>query len=208
MKTIAIMLILVAFWCVGLLAFTSRVAQSTPADEPPQSDGVVAFTGLSDARITAAMKLLETGKARRMLVSGVNPQASRADIRGVAKATRRFYDCCVDLGFEATNTVGNGRETAAWARAKGFHTLIVVTADYHMPRAMLELRAALPEAELTPYPIRTSEIDARHWWRTQDGARRMILEYCKYLVILARESVASLGSRPHAAPSPSTETST
>ena len=33
--------------------------------------------------------------------------ATRADInKGVAKATKRFYDCCVDLGFEATDTVG------------------------------------------------------------------------------------------------------
>jgi uncharacterized SAM-binding protein YcdF (DUF218 family) len=199
MRAIAILLILAMFWGVGLLAFAARVQQSTPAAEPPVSDGVVVFTGLSDERITAAMKLLETGKARRMLISGVNRQASRADIRGVAKATRRFYDCCVDLGFRAQNTVGNGRETADWARAKDIHSLIVVTADYHMPRAMLELHSALPEAELIPYPVPTSEVDARHWWRGQERARRMMLEYTKYLAILAREAVLSLGPRDHKA---------
>jgi uncharacterized SAM-binding protein YcdF (DUF218 family) len=199
MKSATILLILLALWCAGLLAFAARVERSTPAADPPVSDGVVAFTGPSDERITAAMKLLETGKAKRMLISGVNPQASRADIRGVAKATRRFYDCCVDLGFAATNTVGNGRETADWARAKGYHTLIVVTADYHMPRAMLELHAALPEAELTAYPVRTGELKARRWWRNEEGARRMVVEYSKYLAILAREAVLSLGPRPHPA---------
>ena len=60
-----------------------------------------------------------------------------------------MFDCCVDLGFTAANTLGNARETAEWARAKGYSALILVTADYHMPRARLELRAAMPEADIS-----------------------------------------------------------
>jgi uncharacterized SAM-binding protein YcdF (DUF218 family) len=143
------------------------------------------------------MRLLETGKARRMLISGVNPQASRADIRGVAKATRRLYDCCVDLGFQALDTVGNARETARWARAHHDRSLIVVTSDFHMPRAMLELRAASPDVRFEPYPVRSPELNTRRWWRSEEGARRMVLEYCKYLAILARETLLSLGPKDH-----------
>ncbi|HKT53547.1 MAG TPA: YdcF family protein, partial [Caulobacteraceae bacterium] len=144
--------------------------------------------------------LLEDGKARRMLVSGVNPKASRADIRDVAKATQRYYDCCVDLGFRATDTVGNAREAAAWARAKGFKSLIIVTSDYHMPRAMLEIHEALPEAKLTAYPIKAPDFDTSRWWESSTGARRMAVEYCKYLAILGREAFLSLGPRRHAPP--------
>ena len=198
MRSAAVLMLVLLCWGVGLLAFVGRIEQSTPAAEPPVSDGIVALTGASDARITAAMKLLETGKARRMLISGVNRQASRADIRGVAKATRRLYDCCVDLGFQAADTVGNARETARWVRSRKYQSLIVVTSDFHMPRAMLELRAALPGVRLTPYPVGSAELNARHWWRTQEGARRMILEYSKYLAILARESLISLGPKDHA----------
>jgi uncharacterized SAM-binding protein YcdF (DUF218 family) len=197
-RSAAILLLLVVLWAVGLWAFSVRVDQSTPPADPAPSDGIVALTGSSNARITAAMKLLEDGKATRLLVSGVNREASRADIKGVAKATRRYYDCCVDLGFEATDTVGNARETAAWMKAKGFRSLIVVTSDFHMPRAMLELHEALPGAKLTPYPVKTEDLDSGHWWRSGDGARRMIVEYCKYLVILAREAFLSLGPKAHA----------
>jgi uncharacterized SAM-binding protein YcdF (DUF218 family) len=197
-KSAALLVILILIWGVGLVAFAGRIADSTPPPEPPAADGVVALTGASDARITAAMKLLENGKARRMLISGVNHQASRADIRGVARATRRLYDCCVDLGFQALDTVGNARETALWARKHDYKSLIVVTSDFHMPRAMLELRAALPDVTFTPYPVRSAELNARRWWRSQEGARRMILEYCKYLAILARESVIRLGPKEHA----------
>jgi len=206
-RSAALILLLAIFWVVGLLAFASRVDHSTPAADPPQADGVVALTGASDARITAAMKLLEDGKAKRMLISGVNPQASRDDIRGVARATRRYYDCCVDLGFQAQNTVGNARETARWARLHGFTSLIVVTSDFHMPRAMLELKGAMPQGRFIAYPIVTRELDAHHWWRGKDGARRMIVEYDKFLAILFRQGLIGLGAKVHrpsvpAAPQP------
>jgi uncharacterized SAM-binding protein YcdF (DUF218 family) len=195
MRSAAVLLLLVLIWVVGLGAFAQRIDRSTPAADPPMADGIVALTGASDARITEAMKLLEDGKARRMLISGVNREASRADIRGVAKATRRYYDCCVDLGFQATNTVGNARETARWARKHDYSSMIVVTSDFHMPRAMLELKGALPHATFIPYPIRTTELDARHWWRSEGGARRMIVEYDKYLAILFREGLIGLGAK-------------
>jgi uncharacterized SAM-binding protein YcdF (DUF218 family) len=202
MKSLALVLILLMIWAVGLLAFSARIARSTPAPDPAPADGIVALTGHSNARIAAGMKLLEDGRGQRMLISGVNREASREDIRGVAKAPGRIYDCCVDLGFQAVNTVGNARETADWAREHHFRRLIVVTADYHMPRAILELHGALPEARLTPYPVATDELDAKHWWKTMAGAKRMIIEYSKYMVILAREAVLKLGPKDKSAPAP------
>jgi uncharacterized SAM-binding protein YcdF (DUF218 family) len=193
MKSAAALLVVLALWTVGLLAFASRVAHSTPAADPPISDGIVALTGASTARLTGAVHLLEIGRAQRLLISGVNRATSRADIEGVTKATRRYYDCCVDLGFRATDTVGNARETAAWAHAHGYGSVIVVTSDFHIPRAMLELGAAMPSVRLTPYPVRSADLDAAHWWRTPGGARRMVTEYCKYLAILVRELVFTAG---------------
>jgi uncharacterized SAM-binding protein YcdF (DUF218 family) len=64
-----------------------------------------------------------------------------------------------------------------------------------MPRARLELKAALPEATLSPYPVATSELRAGGWWKTELGAQRLILEYCKYLAVLARETLLGLGPK-------------
>ena len=199
MRSAAVFAMMILLWLVGLWSFSDRVDHLETPTEVAPADGVVALTGASTARLTAATKLLEDGKATRLLISGVNQKARPAEIRAVAKATVRYYQCCVDLGFSATDTVGNARETALWAHAKGFHSLIVVTSDFHMPRAMLELREALPDVQLTPYPVKTSELDADHWWRSGLGARRMTVEYCKYLVILAREALFSLGPRPQRA---------
>lgn len=198
MKTLAALLIALMIWGLGLLAFTGRVDQSTPAKEPPVADGVVALTGASNLRLEAATKLLEEGKGQRLLISGVNREATRADVQTVTKAVKPIYDCCVDLGFAAANTVGNARETAEWAKSKSYKSLIVVTADYHMPRSMLELRAAMPQVELYAYPVKT-DLNAHRWWRTSISARRMIVEYCKYLAILGREAFLGLGPKDKAA---------
>ena len=195
MKSLALFLILVMFWAVGLLAFTARIERSTPAADPATADAIVALTGNATVRITTAVKLLEQGKGERLLVSGVNRAATPADILGVSKATRPIFACCVQLGFEAADTKGNARETAAWVKHEGYRSLIVVTADYHMPRAMLELKGTMPGVELTPYPVRTEEIDARSWWRTSRQARRMLIEYTKYLAVFAREAFLSLGPK-------------
>ncbi len=195
MKSLSLFLILVLIWLAGLFAFAARIARSTPAPDPQPADAIVVLTGPSNARIIAAMKLLEDGKGGRLLISGVNRKASRADIASVAKAPGQLFNCCVDLGFSAADTIGNARESAAWARAYGFKRLIVVTSDYHMPRAILELKGALPEGQFVAYPVPTEEIDPRRWWKGGESARRMVLEYSKYLVILVRESILSMGPR-------------
>jgi len=195
MKSVALFLIVLMVWTVGLLAFAARVDRSTPADEPDPAQAIVALTGNATMRITTGVKLLELNKGKRLLVSGVNKDVRPAELQSVSKATRGVYDCCIDLGYEAADTKGNAAETAAWAKAHRYTDLIVVTADYHMPRALLELKGAMPHAQLTPYPVKTAELDAAAWWKTGHSAKRMILEYCKYLAILAREGVLGLGPR-------------
>jgi uncharacterized SAM-binding protein YcdF (DUF218 family) len=150
---------------------------------------VVVLTGASDARIATAMRLLQAGKGRRLLVSGVNPEVRRSELRELTPGSNRLFDCCVDLGFDATDTVSNAQEIAGWAEAKHFDRLIVVTSDYHMPRSLLELRGVAGGVELVGYPVRTPSLDSQRWWRSPTGARRMTVEYSKYLTVLVREGV-------------------
>ncbi|MDP1875088.1 YdcF family protein [Phenylobacterium sp.] len=206
MKTLALLFVAALIWAAGLLAFATRVEQSTPAREPAVADGIVALTGAgSNERIAAGMRLLEAGKGDRMLVSGVNREVSRADIRQLSRAAQLLYDCCVDLGFEAADTFGNAQETAGWVKARRYDSLIVVTADFHMPRAMLELGSALPGVTLQAYPVATPTLDARRWWRSAGGTRLMVMEYSKYLAILGREMVLRLGPKDNEAAKPAAQ---
>jgi len=206
MRTVLITLILLAAWASGLVAFANRVANSTPPPDPPQADAIVALTGASLIRLEAAEALLEEGLGRRLLISGVNRETTRKQVRatlitGERSTAGRAFDCCADLGFQAENTLGNARETAPWVARHHYHTLIVVTADYHMPRALLELHAAMPGVVLYPFPVATEAVDARRWWASPDDARRMVLEYCKYLVILIRNGLLSFSPARQLTPS-------
>ena len=200
MKGLALLLVIGLLWASGLFAFGARVAHSTPAPDPGRAQGIVVLTG-GPRRLEAAVELLQDRRARRLLISGVYRKATREQIRQAARAVSGpIYDCCVDLGFEAVDTVGNARETAEWARAHGYDRLIVVTADYHMPRALLEIRGAMPGVRLTPYPVATPDLDAHRWWRNRKTFRLMAMEYSKYLVIRARDAVLGLGPKDKAGP--------
>ena len=202
MRLLAAFVIAVLLWGVGLFAFADRVRAITPAPEPAAADGVVALTGPSAERINAAVRLLEQGKGQRLLVSGVNREVRREELRALTPGSSRLFDCCVDLGFDAEDTMGNAQEIAAWARAKDFDSLIVVTSDYHMPRSLLEIRGMAPEVALTSHAVRTPSLDTANWWRSPADARRMALEYNKYLVVLARETVLGLTGRGEPDPQP------
>jgi uncharacterized SAM-binding protein YcdF (DUF218 family) len=198
LRTLAALAVIGLIWASGLFAFAARVQQSTPQPEPAAADGIVALTGAnSNERIAAAVQLLAARKGRRVLVSGVNRDVSREQLRTASGTVRRLYDCCVDLGFTAADTVGNARETAEWAKAMRYQRLIIVTTDYHIPRAMLELRAVLrpPGITLQTYAVPTAALKTRHWWRSPGAARLMVVEYSKYLAILGRETVLGLGPR-------------
>jgi uncharacterized SAM-binding protein YcdF (DUF218 family) len=193
MKGLIAVGVVVLIWFLGLLAFAGIIQHERAPDPLPQADGVVALTGASNARITEAMTLLAQGKARQVLVSGVNPTVTREQLRQAMRAPKALYACCVQLGYQAEDTIGNAREIADWARRMDFRSLIVVTSDYHMPRSIMEIHAALPEVKLIPYPVATPSLDAPRWWRSAGGARRMTLEYCKFLVVAVRESILSFG---------------
>lgn len=201
MKFLSFIAILALIWLIGLFAFAERVRGYAPAEEPARADAIVALTGPSAERVNAAIRLLEQDKGKRVLVSGVNREVRREELRALTPGSNRLFNCCVDLGFEAEDTIGNAQEIAAWARSKDYDSLIVVTSDYHMPRALVEIRSAARGVTLIPYAVETPSLDDSRWWRAAVTARRMTLEYMKYLAALGRAGLNAL-SDDKAAPAP------
>lgn len=203
MRILAATALAILIWLVGLFVFADRVRGYAPAAEPGRADAIVALTGPSAERVNAAVRLLEQGKGERLLVSGVHPDVKKAELQAVSPGSVDLFACCVDLGFQAENTSGNAHEIAEWARGRSYGDLIVVTSDYHMPRALAEIRGAAPGLRLTPYAVETPALDDRDWWRSSHTARRMALEYMKYIVVLARETVRGLTGRMRSGQAPS-----
>jgi uncharacterized SAM-binding protein YcdF (DUF218 family) len=184
----------------GFVWFTHEVARVEPDDA--RAEGMVALTGGAH-RVADAVALLAQGRARRLLVTGVNPGTTRADIARTVGANARLANCCVDLGYQAMNTIGNAVETREWVEEHGFRSIIVVTSAYHMPRTLAELRRQLPRVTLVPYPVVSDNVRLDRWWLDPASARLLASEYAKLVVTLARgviaiggQAAASLGPGP------------
>ena len=186
---------LLAF-AVGFVGFAQGVVDAAPPPDA-KADGIVALTG-GAARIDGALQLLAEGRAGRLLISGVNPSVT-PDIlaKTVTSSEKSTMDCCVDLGHDARDTIGNAAETRAWAIDKGYSSLIVVTSDYHMARSMAELETALPEMRLIAYPVSNPELHLSRWWSDPDAFGLLMREYVKYLSTKARLAVAATAAAGH-----------
>jgi len=145
----------------------------------------VVLTGGS-ARMDAGLGLLKAGKGKRLLISGVNPAARLNDLQHVTGGDSTLFNCCIDLDRVALNTIGNAQESAKWAAANTFGSIIVVTNNYHMPRSLLEMRRILPNAELKAYPVVNTPLTGTTWLEDADAMRVLTIEYAKYVAALLR----------------------
>lgn len=178
-------------WLGGLLAFAASLPRQV--DDPDRAtDGIVVFTG-GAARLDAGLELLAAGKAKRLFVSGVHPGTSKGALRQLSGPEARLIDCCVDLGFAAANTFGNAIETADWVRANEYRSLRIVTANYHMPRSLIELRRRLPGVELVPYPVFPAQFKLAEWWAWPGTAYLLAEEFDKYLAALVALRLEEIG---------------
>ena len=169
-----VILAAVNVYLAGFLLFVTRLPQAPAA---ARADGIVALTG-GGARLDTAVALLEHGAAKRLLISGVDMETRKETLGRMAEGGARF-DCCADIGYSAEDTHGNAEEAAEWAREHKFNSLVIVTARYHMPRAMREFSATMPGVALTAWPVES--VDVANWWRHRDTAVLLQREYIKYL---------------------------
>jgi len=139
---------------LGGFAFFAGQSRARPEMPLRPTDGVAVLTG-GPQRVEAGMRLLIAGQARWLIVSGVSPVTALEDLARNASLPAEVVEARTTLGRVATSTRGNGQEIAAWAESRGVRSLRVVTAAFHMPRALLELRRSLPGVTLVPHPVQT-----------------------------------------------------
>lgn len=155
-------------WLLGFAWF--MLSLPGPLDSR-RTDAIVVPTG-GPGRIDRGIALIKAGAARRMLVTGVAPGVRPVDLAIEYRTSPRLFACCIDLGREAVDTRSNAEETRDWVRRHGYRSVRLVTADWHLRRARLELTYALGP-------------DIRVEGDGVAGAPRFLLllaEYDKYLV--------------------------
>jgi uncharacterized SAM-binding protein YcdF (DUF218 family) len=164
---------------LGFMAFLATV--SAPPEPPTPADAIVVLTG-GARRIAAGLDLLEAGAAPVLLVSGAAPGLTRAALLRQEGREDAGLGGRVVIGRAAATTIGNAAEIAAFSGAARASRLLVVTSDYHMPRALLELRRALPSARFQPHPVAPPAGQSRRWGL-------LLAEYAKYVAAAAGVSI-------------------
>lgn len=165
-------------WALGFAAFMLSLGK--PLDGR-KTDAIVVLTG-GPGRIDRGLEVLRAGDAQRMLVSGVDPDVRPGEFAAQYRIDRKLFASAIDLGWQAVDTRSNADETAKWVQRHRYRTVRLVTSDWHMPRARLELAHALgSHVEVVGDAV-----------RGQPGLAMLLREYHKYLV---RRAALLLGAR-------------
>jgi len=179
-RIIHVTLVSLALWTGGLIWFAAQLPRSTPR-QVTTTDAIIVLTG-GTGRLETGLQLLAETRARNLFVSGV---ARGVDVAALLRIARRSPDdlaCCISVGYHANDTAGNARETAQWMRKRGFNSLHLVTANYHMPRSLLEFRRAMATIRIVAHPVFPQQFKIESWWRFPGTATLLSSEFNKYLI--------------------------
>ena len=179
-------------WVSGLAWFIAS-GLTLRDDGSAATDAVVVLTG-GRLRLEAGLQLLAAGTAKKMFVSGVNQHVDRDELLRALGPGAGRSSCCIVIGHEAADTVGNARETASWIREQRYSSLRLVTSWYHMHRSLLEFRRAMPAITIVAHPVFASHLEPERWWSWHGAAPLVVGEYNKYLAAWLRPIAAFGGT--------------
>lgn len=180
-------LLCICVWLAGLLWFINEIPVH-PASDDSHTDAIIVLTGGSH-RLEHGLYLLAHGKAKKLFISGVH---DKSDMESILRHTmapeirmkllfNRDSAQTIILGHEAENTIGNAEETRQWLQQEGYHTIRLVTSNYHMPRSLSEFRNTMPDITILPHPVFPDDFQLSSWWNHAESRRLILSEYHKLL---------------------------
>lgn len=181
---IRLVILFAAIFAFGFIIFMGLMPRPVLSSDV-SAEAIVVVTGGS-GRIATALALLDAGRAPQLFISGVGHDAKIEDVVREAGGMQReeLMHCCITLGYQATNTYENGAEIASWLKENSVDDVILVSSNYHLPRARLELMMAAPGIKITPFVTDTAT--TRRWWEKQWTTELVLGEYLKTLWALGR----------------------
>ena len=183
-KTLALLIVSFTLWFGGLVWFIEDMPQGTP-DPSLKTSAIVVLTGGKD-RISEGLELLSQNKSKELLISGVRRGASlKAIIRGSgyrgASDSRK-----IALDYKSTTTVENAQNVAKWVSQRNIKSIRLVTANYHMRRALIEFNHYLKDVNIIPHAVNPLAPVQKTWCKDYKIFCLYLNEYHKYLGAFAR----------------------
>jgi uncharacterized SAM-binding protein YcdF (DUF218 family) len=141
-------------YAIGFILFTVTLGKPAGKDTE-RTDAIVVITG-GKGRLEHGVKMLKSGQAKRLLVAGADPAVTKNDLIRRLGGSRRWVDCCLDLGSESVDTRSNAEEASRWLAKHRYRSFRLVTSDWHMRRARYDFRQVLGDKyKVVPDAVRS-----------------------------------------------------
>ena len=144
----------------------------------------IVLTG-GDNRVKKSLKIFFSikNKNKNLFISGVGQGFNKKTLKKLTQKKphdNKIIDCCIQIEGISRNTFSNAVESLKWVKSKKINSFVLLTNNYHMPRAMLEFKSIFNDIKITPYVF----IDENKiWWKTKIN---YISEYFKYKLTYLR----------------------
>ena len=142
------------------------------------NNNFIVLTG-GDNRVKKSLQIFFQIKSenKNLFISGVGKGFNKNTIKKLTQKklnNERIIECCIQIEGISRNTFSNALESLKWVKSKGINSFVLLTNNYHMPRAMLEFKSIFKDIKITPYVF----IDENKiWWKKKIN---YISEYFKY----------------------------
>ena len=157
-------------YAAGFVFFAFTLGRPAAANAKP-TDADVVLTCAS-GRIEHGVDVVREGQAKRLLVAGADPLVRKVDLARRIPSGAPIIQCCVDLGSESVDTRTNAEEAQRWLDRHKFHSVRLITSDWHMRRARYEFEKVLG----SKYRLVTDGV------RTEPSFLTLFGEYNKYVL--------------------------
>ena len=205
-----IFLIIVAVVIVQLIASHQSILKALgnhlifQQPTPRQADVIVILANWEDTiiRVRAGADLYKGGVAKTIFVPrmeqmdgleemkklGINIPENRDLVITILQGLGIPSDAIATSAQEVTNTWDEANEVCNFVEQKGYKSVVLVTSKYHSRRAYLIFQDALKgKATVTSVPSPYDSSDPESWWKRNEDAKKVLMEYPKILIYYWRK---------------------
>ena len=148
------------------------------------SKNFIVLTG-GDNRVKKSLKIFFQIKNnnKNLFISGVGKGFDKKTLKKLTQENinnEKIIECCIQIEGISRNTFSNAVESLKWVKSKKINSFVLLTNNYHMPRAMLEFKSIFNDISITPYAFVDEN---KKWWKTKIN---YISEYFKYKLTYLR----------------------
>ena len=176
-----ILILFISYFFVGLFNFKEKIL-SLEKSKNITSSNIVILTGGSN-RIKEGLKIVNdinklTKTDFKILISGTGKGFTKATLKKILTSdfNLKLVECCIELESISKDTYSNASETYKWTKKNDIDNIILITSNYHMPRAILEFKNRMPNQQFFTYPITPKNHDVKNWLNSLDTVSLIFIE--------------------------------